>query len=101
MSFIYIGIHILKLRTWELLFLIVFHFSLSINFAPPPPLLKETPKKGCHWRSKMVTILIIDQFEFFNWIWATFWWGINQGEGFIGGMNGKIKIRIELKPQYL
>ena len=64
--FKYIGIHILKLRTWELLFLIVSHFSLSIHCPPSPPLFKGTPNKGCHWRSKMVTILIINQFEFFN-----------------------------------
>ena len=34
----------------------------------------------------------IDQFEFFNLIWATFWWGIQRGEGITDGMIGKFKL---------
>ena len=67
-------------------------FQPVYTLPPPHILLKETPKKGSDRRYKIVAIVRINQFEFFNWIWATFWWGIKKGESFIGGMFGKIKM---------
>ena len=58
-----------------------YYWSYSISAChcgPPTPILKGTPKKGCHGHSETADFFRMDHFEFLNWIWETFSWVIRR-----------------------
>ena len=66
---------------------------LTCTFQTPHPSIDGEPKGGLPLEFKKNSELLkIDQFEFFNRIWASFWLGIQRGEGVTDGTNGKNKI---------